>query len=171
MFEFKGGTIDRDFGERDFLRAVDELDDAHIDVGLFEGEPDHPDSELNVVQIGAVHEFGTKDGHVPERSYLRSTADEKGAEYSKRMNKLAAKIQASKGKVNTMSEMFAVGERMASDVQRKIKALKTPPKAASTLKKIGAKFNNPLIHTDHMRASIRSLIVVGKAEKKTARGK
>ena len=171
MFEFDGGTIDMDLGERAFIRAVDELDDAHIDVGLFEGEPDHPDSEYNVVQIGAVHEFGTKPDTVPkiqERSYLRSTADEQREVYVKKMNRLAEHIQKKKGKVSAISLMQAVGEKMASDVRRKITKLKEPDISDATKARKGS--TNPLIDTGHLRASIRSLIVVGKSEKKTPRG-
>ncbi len=170
MFKADSITIDRDLGERDFLRAVDELDDAHIDVGLFEGEI-HPGSEYTIAQIGAVHEFGTKPGTVPkipERSFLRSTADEKRDAYHKRMAKVANKVEG--GSPNVVSMLTAMGELMASDVRKKITTLKTPKKAEATLRREGRQFTNPLIWLGYMRNAVRSRIVVGSTEKMTQKG-
>jgi len=170
MFKADSITIDRDLGERALLRAVDELDDAHFDVGLFEGET-HPESEeYTIAQIGAVHEFGTKDGHIKERSFLRSTADEQRDAYHRRMAQVAAKVQRRKGKGNLISMLTAVGELAASDVRKKITTLRTPKKADSTIKSQGGKTTNPLIWLGYMRAAVRSRIVVGHSEKMTPKG-
>lgn len=169
MFDASTTTIDRDLGERALIRAVDELDDAHIDVGLFEGE-EHPDSELTIAQIGAVHEFGSKNGKIPERSFLRSTADEKRGAYIKRMDAVAARLQSSKGSSKGLSLLAAVGELMASDVRKKITTLRSPPKAPATLAREGPGFTNPLIWLGYMRNAVRARIVMGKDEKMTPKG-
>ena len=47
---------------------------AHVGVLASKGgSARHKGSELTVVELAAVHEFGTGDGHVPERSFIRST--------------------------------------------------------------------------------------------------
>jgi hypothetical protein len=170
MFDAGAKTTDRDLGEREFLTALKDLDGAYFDVGLFEGE-DHPDSEYTIAQIGAVHEFGTKPGTVPkipERSFLRSTADEKEDAYHRRMAKIANKVEA--GSRNLVSLLTTVGELAASDVRKKITTLKTPKKADATLKREGKQFTNPLIWLGYMRNAVRSRIVVGGAEKMTPKG-
>jgi hypothetical protein len=52
------------------MRAVK----AHVGVLASKGgSSPHEGSALTLAELAAVHEFGTGDGHVPERSFIRST--------------------------------------------------------------------------------------------------
>jgi hypothetical protein len=46
--------------------------DYYVDVGIVgpEGKEMHEDSGLTVAGIGAVHEFGSRDGKIPARSFI-----------------------------------------------------------------------------------------------------
>lgn len=167
MLGAKGKTKDTDLGREEILKQLALADGAYVDVGLFDHE-EHPDSEYTIAQIGAVHEFGTKDGHIPERSFLRSTYDERREKWRARMDAAYDEIKEGKGKVLPL--LMAWGEKAAGDVRRKITKLKTPPKAPATLKKEGEGFTNPLIWLGYMRQSVRARIVVGGKKKMTAKG-
>jgi hypothetical protein len=156
-------TEDKDLGWRALLRALKTVDDAYVDVGLFEGEGvQHEGSELTVAQIGAVHEFGTRDGHIPERSWLRRNHDEHQAKYNARLDKAYGKILA--GRARVVSVLTAFAERVASDVRRTITAVSEPPLAPSTIRAKGGK-TNPLIDTGTMRNSVRGRVIVGGRER------
>lgn len=116
---------------------------AEVYVGVRSG----PEGDL--ATIAAANEFGTSDGHVPERSFLRSTVDEKRGEYAEDLAKVVDDIIDGRGARPGLSR---IGVRAKADVQRKIRALRTPPNAASTVKQKGS--SNPLIDTGRLRQSI-----------------
>jgi len=168
MLKFSGKTTDTDLGIGELLKQLSLVDGAISDVGIFDHE-EHPESEeYTVAQIGAVHEFGSKDGKTPERSFVRSTHDEQEQKWRKRMDDGFNKVLLGKAKV--LPVLFAWGERAAGDVRRKITTLKTPPKAPATIKAQGGLTNNPLIWLGYMRAAVRSRVTVGGREKMTAKG-
>ena len=49
-------------------------------VGLPKGSNDYPDG-TSVIMVGAVHEFGSPSKGIPQRSFLRSTVQEKRRSY------------------------------------------------------------------------------------------
>ena len=170
-------TTDKDLGMMELLRQLSLVDDAYVDIGLFD-EGKHPESDFTTAQIGAVHEFGSSIRHgrsggqtvlVPERPWLRTTHDEKQGVWQQRLDDGFNKILEGRAKV--LPVLTAFGERAAGDVRRKITAIKTPGKADSTLRTQGARFNNPLIFTGFMRAAVRSQIVAGYTKKKTPKGR
>lgn len=150
-------TQDRDRGRLALLRALEDIDGSYVDVGLFEGE-DHPESDLSIAQIGAVHEYGTRDGTIPERSFLRRTHDEKRTVYARRLDDAYGRILA--GQARLVSVLMAFAERVASDVRRTITAVSEPPLKPATIRAKGGK-SNPLIDTGTMRASVRGRVVIG----------
>lgn len=150
-------TQDIDKGLRKLLKTMRKLDDTFVDAGIFEGEGGSSDSSITVAQLGTIHEFGTSDGRIPERSWMRSTDSENRNKYSKMMDAVFDRVLRGKGQI--ASRLTAVGERIASDLRRKITSLRTPPNAASTIAQKGS--SNPLIDTGHMRQSVRSRINIG----------
>ncbi len=163
---FDHSTNDNDKGFLAIMSEMIRADESHVDIGLVDDEP-HEDSEYTVPQIGAVHEFGTKDGRVPERSWLRSTEREQGQKWRGILDKGYEKILKSRGQVKVISILTAFGERAASDVRRKITTLRTPPLAASTIRRRRQKNPNPLVDTGTMRNWVRSRIVIQGDETKT----
>ena len=72
---------DRDLGYRKVVGRLLGLGNLGITVGVHEGE----DSDIATRAI--VNEFGSDDGHVPERSFLRSTIDSHQRAYARELAK------------------------------------------------------------------------------------
>jgi len=120
--------------------------------GVFVGVRADKGGEL--LTIAAVNEFGSADGHTPERSYLRSTIDKGREKYVDQLGKILD--AAYMGKTESLSTLRRglgrLGAKAAGDVQRTMTALSSPPNAPSTVAKKGA--DNPLIDTGRLRQSI-----------------
>jgi hypothetical protein len=54
------------------VHRLREISKASVKVGLLQNAGSAPDG-TPLTEIGAVHEFGTRDGHIPQRSWLRAT--------------------------------------------------------------------------------------------------
>lgn len=100
--------------------------------------------------IAAVNEFGSNDGHVPERSFLRSTIDENRTEYEAAIAR--SLLRTITGQATLRKGLEKLGTLVAADVKRKITILEDPPNAFSTIEQKGS--DNPLIDTGRLRASI-----------------
>lgn len=103
------------------------------------------------VYIGLVHEFGTRDGRIPSRSYLRSTFDEREKEYQKEIDEAARRVSA--GKADPRGEMLVLGELHRGHIIAKIKDSIPPPLAESTIA-AKKKETTPLIDTGQLFNSI-----------------
>jgi hypothetical protein len=111
--------------------------------------------------VAAANEFGT--GRVPERSYLRSTADARRDEYAAELTRIAGRATGMGAGARRMlirlgvrtilrRDLQRLGAQMVDDVQRTITDLRDPANAPSTVAQKG--FDNPLIETERLRASI-----------------
>lgn len=171
MLTFKDmGTTDKDLGGKRLLLQIKQLRGAGIHTGIMETEK-HPDSELPLAAIGAVHEFGSSDGRVPERSWLRRAIRENDKRWQTWLENGLKRFIDSRGSIPLVSILVGFGEVMASDVRRTIDKVLSPPKAESTLRKEGADKTHPLIWLGYMRAAVRSRITMrGLAAKLTSKG-
>lgn len=61
---------DIDKGWNNIVQNLAEMNAIDVFVGIHEGETH--DGELTAAQVGAVHEFGSKDGRIPQRRWLRA---------------------------------------------------------------------------------------------------
>jgi hypothetical protein len=145
-------VIDRDRGYRRFLRNFSGIGTKQVLVGVRskEGALVPEGGDLNLAEIAAVNEFGSDDGHVPERSYLRSTMLEKESEYVDEVGKIV--LAAIQGRQSVDQGLGRLGLRAVRDVQATMRDLDTPPNAPSTIARKGA--DNPLIDTGRLRQSI-----------------
>lgn len=82
-------------------------------------------------KVAAANEFGTKDGRVPERSFIRATVDKKRAEWNGLVEKLKDRVLA--GSLTTDQALGLIGERIKRDIQAAIRSNIGPPNAASTI--------------------------------------
>lgn len=120
-------------------------------VGLPKDASPYPDG-TSVIMVGLTHEFGSSDGKIPERSFLRSALDENKAELLKFWKNGAAKAILTLNK-DSEKILALLGQMMQAAVQQKIVNVKSPANAISTV--VNKKSSNPLIDTGHMRQSIR----------------
>lgn len=141
----KTSIDDRDLGLDELLDDL--LDDEFdaVDIGLL------TDEDEQFIIIGGANEFGTRDGHIPERSFIRAGVDENEPDINQHADRLWSEIIA--GRVSKLDALARMGELIQRHIQRKITTLRFPPNALSTIKK--KKSSNPLIDTGRMRASIQ----------------
>ncbi len=132
-------------------KALQAFDGLRLDVGYFANLGKPKGSNLTITEYAAVNEFGTKDGRIPERSFMRTTYDKFERFYTQHFRENGYK--ASIGKLNPIAALKLVGEDYRSDVVNKIIGIRNPPNAESTLKK--KRGSNPLIDDAIMNKSIR----------------
>ncbi len=138
-----------DKGYNRIIRSLKLTDKSRIETGFFQGAK-VSGSNFTIPEIAAVNEFGSRDGHIPERSFMRTTFDEN------RIRNIAfAKQQLSDvitGKRTVLIAMDRLGIKFRDDIKLKITEIKTPPNALGTIEDKG--FDNPLINTGTMRSRV-----------------
>lgn len=156
-------VTDRDYGYRKIKEWLLDVGEPYVIVGVRQedGEKLHSpdeDEELTIADVAAVNEWGSEDGHIPERSYLRSTFDENKGKYSNMLDRGLGEAIDQRGDFDKVHDTLElVGERVKRDVQRKIREFDDPPNAPATIKRKGA--DNPLIDTGRLRQSIDSQVM------------
>lgn len=104
------------------------------------------------VTLAAVHEFGSKDGHIPQRSFMRSTIDRERGHIMRLLQSRVRKV-ALKGE-DVVKGLGIVGEFTKSAMVRTIdQSIGLKPKAAATLRRHPGK-TTPLIVTGILKRSI-----------------
>lgn len=109
--------------------------------------------QARFVKKGHADPAGVTKAHIisiPERSFLRSTVDEKSNDYAALLAKLVGQVVD--GKITPTQALDRLGLTVERDVKRKIVEIKEPPNAASTIRM--KKSSNPLIDTGQLRQSI-----------------
>lgn len=127
---------------------------AYTQVGVQEGEQREDGTDL--VTVAAVNEFGAPKRNIPERSFIRSTADEQRKEVERMKQRILETL--ADGKSDIRRELAKLGEWFQAKIQNKIVTLDTPPNAPSTVAKKGSA--NPLIDQNQLLQSIRHVEVV-----------
>lgn len=156
---------DIDKGWHRIKRELRKLDKSFTKVGLpqegavaspqREGSGREPFSEMSeLVCVGAANEFGTK--RIPERSFLRSATDENVRSVENVKDKEYSKLLS--GTINHKQALSGVGEFLTGKVKLKIRNLKMPMNAPSTIAR--KKSANPLVDTGQMVQSIQHIEVI-----------
>lgn len=109
------------------------------------------DGLTNVV-LGMIHEFGTIDGDIPERSFIRATIDANIDKYFKVTAKLSAKVVV--GEMTEKRALEILGLLVVSDIQGFIEAGIAPALKPATIARKGSSV--PLIDTSVLKNSITS---------------
>jgi len=100
--------------------------------------------------VGAVHEFGTEDGVIPERSWMRSGLRRHRRKHREMIRKLGAAVL--NGDRSYVEALELLGTQAVSDLVRQINDIKDPPNAPSTIAR--KKSSNPLVNTKHLAQSV-----------------
>lgn len=125
-----------------------------VKVGLPKGTGNYPDG-TPIIKVGVIHEFGSEDGKIPERSFLRATFRKNLDEYRKLGAELKARID--RDDLTMREALELLGTRIASDVREEIVSLSSPPNTAETIRRKGS--SNPLIDTGHLRQQITHQVI------------
>lgn len=154
----------KDTGWKEFFRRASEIKNGRVRVGILsdseKGGMHVEGSDLTVAEIAAVNEFGTEDGHIPERSFLRSTFDEQREQMVEDGKKLMGQVLD--GKMPVARALGLLGLKLATAVKKKIAGVVPPPNAASTIAHKGS--DHPLIDTGRMLNAITWAIDSGDGE-------
>lgn len=73
--------------------------------------------EFNNASLAALHEFGSRDGKIPQRSFMRGTIDRERRSINKQIARAARNVAATG---DFKKELGLVGERVRSDMIRTI---------------------------------------------------
>jgi len=118
------------------------------------------DEEITNVLVAAAHEFGTQDGRVPERSWLRAYVDENRGKIRALIRKLTEQVL--EGKLSHDQALGLIGAKTVAQIQNRIRRGLQPPLAEATKaarrgpdkKHKGPRIFKPLIDTGQMINSI-----------------
>ena len=165
-----------------FLKMLDELYNTHLEIGIFSdgkgGERHNKDSDITVLGIATVHEFGveikvtdkmrgylhsigihlkssTRTIKIPERSFIRAGYDEEKENIIKQSEKLLEKVMRLELPVDVFFN--TLGEIIVGRIQEYLTDLRTPPLHPVTIARKGS--SNPLIDTGRLRDSITYKVV------------
>lgn len=104
---------------REFLVAGKEFERKSVAVGVLGNEASkmHPDSKVTIGELAAIQEFGTMDGHIPARPFLKNTMMKRGLVVSA-LGNAARSVFSGKATVN--EALNQAGEILANAVRETI---------------------------------------------------
>lgn len=144
----KGGFVERDLGYSRILRELAELESTVVEVGI-QNDGTSSDDGVLVAHYAAVNEFG--GGHVPERSFMRSTFDQTVNKLVKMRAQIVSGVYD--GRFPASRGAGFLGEQHQQDIQRTITSHPPPPNAPATVKR--KKSSGTLVDQGLMRQTVR----------------
>jgi phage gpG-like protein len=120
----------------------------HVAVGILQDE--RIDDRFSMVDLAAVHEYGSRDGRIPQRSFIRTTCDAQHKKHFKLISALQAKMLD--GALNVRQALTRLGEVVSKDMVRTINRGIVPALKPVTIRR--KKSSKPLIDTGRLKGSI-----------------
>ena len=157
--------IDRDLGWGVLFERIRHGGEAYAKVGIQQDtvrEQEDGEGPIDMVQLGAIHEFGAPKAKIPERSFIRAWHDSARS----RITLLQARLgkQFIDGKITLRGMIAKLGSFGQGGIRKFMNQLKQPPLKASTVKQRRGGSDNPLIDTTQLRGSIHSVSVIRGVE-------
>lgn len=152
-------VTDKDKGYAQFVAQFRKMAEGrHVVVGIRgeKGVEKEEGADLTLVEIAAVNEFGTEDGHIPSRPAFRGTFDANRPKYETRLVAGVNRVLAGKSDMDT--ELERLGLVVVGDIQKAISAGIAPANAPRTIAAKGSE--KPLIDTGRTRQAIDSEVRV-----------
>lgn len=136
--------------------------ESHVKVGILGADAKKPsaDGTLSMVELGLVHEYGTRDGRIPERSFIRRTFNQNRDELERACAEAARRFIGGEDMEKVLGKLGAWGAA-------KVKATITegegvpPPLKAATIARKGS--SRPLVDTGQLKNSITWAVWMGRA--------
>jgi hypothetical protein len=151
----KSRVIDTDKGFRAFFKNLNIRGGRKIGikVGITSDDDTREDGDSNL-EIATHHEFGAPKANIPERSFIRWTADTHRKKYQRLIKKAeeAALKNPRGGNTAVKSALFQLGETAVADIQNRIDSNIPPPLAEVTVLRKGDDL--ALVDTGEMRGAI-----------------
>jgi hypothetical protein len=133
-------------------RRLADIDGMAVKVGIVGAAAAQleDDSDLTLAELWQIHEYGTADGHIPERAPLRKTFIAHRADLAATYRKAAYGVLT--GKLTASQALGLIGLRAKTLVQQTIVAGLTPPLATSTILRKGS--TKPLVDHGQLYRSV-----------------
>ena len=146
---------EKDKGLGKFLKNFKGLGSWRVTVGV-QGQQASEIHSGNITNadLAAVHEFGAPSVSIPQRSYLRSTADNDKNRWNRRLTEELKKVALESA--DPRKALTIVGEEFRAAVIDRIKAGIPPPLVPATIARKGE--STPLIDTGALIGAITSYV-------------
>lgn len=141
--------------EKKLTELAERAKNSRVRVGILEGAT-YPDGTPTAL-VGLVHEFGTDDGHIPPRSFMRSTVMQQEGAWRNGLKTLIKEQGYDPEKALAM-----LGMQMADDIKAQLAAITSPALEPETIARKG--HEKPLVDTKQLLKSIKYEVVGGKEE-------
>lgn len=137
------------------LRELRSAKGAYVAVGV-QGEEANigQGGDLNLAGIATVNEFGTKDGDIPPRPFMRNAWDKNQENIRTVQRKALEQVVA--GKRTAADGLAIIGAWFQAAVQKEITSNTPPPNAPRTIEIKGS--SRTLIDTGKLRQSITYVV-------------
>jgi hypothetical protein len=143
------GCIETDRGLKNILRELKALKGLSVKVGVVKGAGKGKNGVL-IARYAAWNEFGTSDGRIPPRHFIRGWIDNNREQIGKAIEKLCGLMED--GKIDAMSAVNQLGEYGQSGVKLYIRDGGFIPNSAAVKRR--KKGGRPLIDTSALRGSV-----------------
>ena len=151
----KGMTIrDRDMGWGRIKKELRNIKKKKVHVGILSSAGNYPADEggANYAYIGSIHEFGSEDGTIPERPFMRRAFRRNSKEISKAKAKLLDKIYA--GSLTTKMALGKLGAIHQGHIFKIFTTGRFRRLKKATIARRTKKSTRPLIDTGVLRSKI-----------------
>ncbi len=131
-----------------------QAENRHVKVGVL-ADAQHEDDPIGVLELAAIHEFGTRDGHVPERSFIRRTFEQKDPQVKEFCEKLAKAI-VTKGEMSIDRALGLLGEFAVGEIRKTMTEGDgvPPPLSPDTIRRRKGRSTRPLVDTGQLKGAI-----------------
>ncbi len=150
---------------RKILSAMSVLDRAYVKVGVLASsgsEESDGGGTITMVELAAIHEFGSPEAGIPERSFIRSTFANSGAWLPAFQAKLAKAVL--QGTMPIERALGILGQKAAAEVRATIVEERVTPKledSAAGQRTIARKGSSvTLIDTGRLNQSVSHEVVI-----------
>lgn len=144
-------------GDRIMQRIRQLRDELAKRNGVLVGVPKAAGSDedgTKIAVIAAVQEFGSADGRIPERSFLRVPLSAEQKRFTETIRRMVPEVVH--GTATTRQMLDMVGDQAVGVVQQAISEGIAPANAPSTVKRKGS--STPLVDTGALRQAITYVI-------------
>ena len=121
---------------------------ACVAVGVLQEE--EREDGFSMVDLAMVHEYGSKDGHIPQRSFIRSACDARRKEHIRLLKKLEKKVFFNR--LSKKQALSQFGEVVSKDIVQTFNSGLEPKLDPKTIRR--KKSSKPLIDTGRLKGSI-----------------
>lgn len=159
--EITVGHKDINLGAAELRKALAEAGEPYAlagirqDAGVYDERDRQAGEPLNIAEIAIVNEFGSLDGRIPSRPWMRSAWDRNEGRYATALGVELGKVIDGKQDVPTALDRVIL--RVERDQVDSLIALRNPPNAPSTLAAKAPK-TNPLVDTGQLAQSHDSAV-------------